>query len=162
MLLKTRFESRDALLEKRPKIENCLQCAVCPSACMIKYVTDYDPRNTFIYHLFQEDAVESLAVWGCPACHKCVERCPYDFKPLEVVRALKEAAFLQGLAPPAIATEVELILSSGAAFPIGSLARRQRARLGLSELKLREVEELQRIAQATGLIDKMSPGKAGG
>ncbi len=156
MLLRARFQARGAQLEPRPETEYCLRCAVCGLVCVVNFAQVYEPRHTFVYDLFNQGIEARETLWGCPSCHKCEERCPYEFKPLELVKAHKEVAFAAGLAPKEIYAEFEAILSTGSAFPVGSVTQRQRAKLGLPDLPDRPVDELAIIAQRTGLTAKLA------
>ena len=160
MLLSAPFHAYDTQLEPRSEIEYCLQCAVCGLVCVVNYAEDYDPRHTFVYDLFNEGIEAKEALWGCPACHKCEERCPYDFKPLELVKAHKEAAFAAGLAPQEIYAEFESILNTGSAFPVSRVTQRQRAQLGLPDLPEKPVVELTIIAKRSGLAAKLAAHQA--
>jgi len=117
MLLKGPFQAHDAQLNPRPEVEYCLQCAVCGLVCVVNYADVYEPRHTFVYDLFNDGIEARETLWGCPSCHKCEERCPYDFRPLDLVKGHKEAAFAAGLAPKEIYAEFDMILTTGSAFP---------------------------------------------
>jgi heterodisulfide reductase subunit C len=159
MLLKASLQARDAQLEPRPEAEYCLQCAVCGLICIVNHAEVYEPRHTFVYDLFNRDIEARETLWGCPSCHKCEERCPYDFRPLELVKAHKEVAFAAGLAPREVYAEIETILSTGSAFPAGSVTQRQRAKLGLPDLPEKPVDELAIIAERTGLIARLAAAR---
>lgn len=159
MLLNAPFQTHDAQLEPRTEVEYCLQCAVCGLVCVVNHAEAYSPRHTFVYDLFNEGIEARETLWGCPACHKCEERCPYDFKPLELVKAHKETAFAAGLAPEEIYAEFESVLTTGSAFPVGSVTQRRRAELGLPDLPARPVDELAIIAERTGLAAKLTAAR---
>lgn len=161
MLLRESFQAHDDQLEPRAEVEYCLQCAVCGLVCVVNRAEVYDPRHTFVYDLFNEAIESKETLWGCPSCHKCEERCPYNFRPLELVKALKEAAFAEGLAPEAVYGELESLLSTGAAFPAGSVTQRRRSKLGLPDLPARPVNELAIIAEHTGLAAKLAAARRG-
>lgn len=156
MLLSASFQAHDARLESRPEVEYCLQCAVCGLVCIVNCAEIYEPRHTFVYDLFNKGIETRETLWGCPSCHKCEDRCPYDFKPLELVKAHKEAAFIAGLAPKEVYDEFESVLSTGSAFPVSSVTKRQRAKLGLPDLPEKPVDELVIIAQHTGLTVRLA------
>jgi len=162
MLLKEAFQAHDGQMSLRPETEYCLQCAVCGLVCVVNCADVYDPRHTFVYDLFSDDIQARETLWGCPSCHKCEERCPYNFRPLELVKAHKEAAFAAGLAPKEIYGELELILTTGSAFPAGSVTQRQRAKLGLPDLPLRPVDELAIIANRSGLAARLAIARQSG
>ena len=156
MLLRKSYQTHDAGLEPRKEIDYCLQCAVCGLVCVVNHADIYEPRKTFVYDLFN-DAIESReTLWGCPSCHKCEERCPYEFKPLELVKARKEAAFAEGLAPREVYGEFEVVLNTGSAFPISAATQRQRDKLGLPDLPEKPVNELAIIAERTGLAARLA------
>ena len=159
MLLRAPFQAHDAQLEPRPEVEYCLQCAVCGLVCVVNHAGVYDARRTFVYDLFNKGIEARDTLWGCPSCHKCEERCPYDFKPLELVKAHKQAAFAAGLAPDQVYDEFESILSTGSAFPVGSATQRQRAKLGLPDLPEKPVDELAIIARHTGLTARLNAAR---
>jgi len=167
MLLQIKFEARNKLLEKYPKIEKCLKCSLCAFkdgyGCLISNYgvgvdgIHFDPVNTFIYNIFDaKEPVKNSNLWLCVSCHKCYEICPYDVNPTEVIEALKEAAFENGYAPKLILGEVNNILSSGMAFPISQSTHDQRSRLGLPSLEKIDASDLAKIARKTGLENKLA------
>ncbi len=159
MLLNAPFQAHDAQLEPRPEVEYCFQCAVCGLVCVVNYAEAYQPRHTFVYDLFNAGIEARETLWGCPSCHKCEERCPYDFKPLALVKAHKETAFAAGLAPAKVYAEFESILSTGSAFPLGSVTQRQRTKLNLPDLPERPADELTIIAERTGLAARLAAAR---
>jgi heterodisulfide reductase subunit C len=159
MLLCRRFDIHEGGLEPQEKLEYCLQCAVCGQVCVVNFADIYDPQHTFVYDLFQAKIEARETLWGCPSCHKCEERCPYDFRPLELVKAHKEVAFAAGLAPEEIYREFESILTTGVAFPVSSVTQRQRAKLGLPELSKKPVHEIAIIAEHTGLKERLGSAR---
>jgi len=156
MLLSAQFDTRDTQLNPRREVEYCLQCAVCGLVCVVNHAEAYEPRHTFVYDLFNDGIEARETLWGCPSCHKCEERCPYDFRALDLVKAHKEVAFAAGLAPKEIYAEFEAILSTGSAFPVSSVTQRQRAKLGLPDLPDKPVGELAIIAERTGLTARLA------
>jgi heterodisulfide reductase subunit C len=159
VLLREPFQAHDSQLEPRAEVEYCLQCAVCGLVCVVNQAEAYDPRHTFVYDLFNQGIEAKETLWGCPTCHKCEERCPYDFRPLELVKAHKEAALAAGLAPEAVYGELESLLSTGSAFPGSSVTERRRSKLGLPDLPARPVNELAIIAEHTGLAGRLAAAR---
>ena len=106
--------------------------------------------------LFNDGGESRETLWGCPSCHKCEERCPYEFNPLVLVKAHKEAAFTQGLAPKEVYAELETIINTGSAFPLSSMTERQRDKLGLPPLPEYPVDDLAIIARHTGLAERLA------
>lgn len=159
MLLGASLRTHDDQLEPRPEVEYCLQCAVCGLVCVVNHAEVYEPRHTFVYDLFNEGIEARETLWGCPSCHKCEERCPYDFRPLDLVKAHKEAALAAGLAPEEIYGELDLVLTTGSAFRVGAVAQRRREKLGLPDLPAKPVDELAIIAEHTGLKGRLDAAR---
>lgn len=159
MLSSKRFQAHDAQMKPLTKYEHCLHCSVCGLVCVVNHAEVYEPRHTFVYDLFNEGIEARETLWGCPTCHKCEERCPYEFKPLELVKGLKEAAFATGLAPKEVYGEFETVLNTGSAFPIGAATQRLRDKLGLSCLPEKPVDELEIIAERTGLTARLAAAR---
>ncbi|MCJ7625219.1 MAG: 4Fe-4S dicluster domain-containing protein [Anaerolineaceae bacterium] len=156
MLRSREYQTHDAQMKPEAKYEHCLQCSVCGLVCVVNHAEVYEPRHTFVYDLFNEGIEARETLWGCPSCHKCEERCPYEFKPLELVKGLKAAAFEAGLAPREVYGEFEIVINTGSAFPTGAATERQRDKLGLSGLPEKPVDELQVIADRTGLTARLA------
>lgn len=156
MLLRRQFQGHDARMLLQEQAEYCLKCSVCGLVCVVNYADIYGPRETFVYDLFNDGGESRETLWGCPSCHKCEERCPYEFQPLVLVKAHKEAAFAEGLAPKEVYGEFETIINTGSAFPLSRMTQRQRDKLGLPPLPDYPADELAIIAKHTGLADRLA------
>ncbi|MFQ6074794.1 MAG: 4Fe-4S dicluster domain-containing protein [Candidatus Bathyarchaeia archaeon] len=164
MLIEVKYEARDRLLERHPKVEKCLMCGTCSLACYItRFCAMFDPKNNYTYHVFGVQQPEkNPSLWLCVSCHKCYEICPYDVNPMEVIEALKEVAFGQGYEPDLVRVEIEQIVSTGFAFPVYSSTHSQRERLGLPSLEKGDVDDLAKIVGKTGLRRRLDALKEGG
>jgi heterodisulfide reductase subunit C len=98
---------------------------------------------------------ENPNIWLCVSCHKCEELCPYDVSPIRFIESMKAEAFENGRAHPVIFGEVANIVSTGFAFPLTASSRRQRQQLGLEPLDESAAEDLMKIAEKTGLSEKI-------
>jgi heterodisulfide reductase subunit C len=82
------YENLDTLFEE------CNQCGKCSSGCPSARVLDLRPRKIAL--TAQRDRLLELlssdVIWTCAQCHQCMERCPRDVTPYEVI------IYLQGLA----------------------------------------------------------------
>jgi heterodisulfide reductase subunit C len=165
MPVSIKYQARDKLFQKYPKIEICLKCNTCALVCPVtRYGIGFSPTNTYVNNVFSApEPAKNPNIWLCVSCHKCEEICPYEVKPPEVIEALKDEAFEKGYAPETIIGEISQVLTAGFAFPIFqslSFINRERGRLGLETLKERKIEEIKKIASKTGLENKMNRRKA--
>lgn len=84
------------------KPEKCFQCGRCTSSCSIsKIVGDYRPSRIvgFVRHGLPEKALDKN-LWNCARCLKCVEYCPQDVAPADLISNLQFQAVSKGLKPP--------------------------------------------------------------
>ena len=74
--------------------EECNQCGKCSSGCPSARVLDLRPRKIAL--AAQRDRLVELlssdVIWTCAQCHQCMERCPREVTPYDVI------IYLQGLA----------------------------------------------------------------
>ncbi len=85
------------------KPEFCFQCARCTSGCTAaKVVPEYKPHEIVIKARLGlvDELLESGVLWYCTGCMKCMEFCPQDVAPFDVVTALKNLAVKRGIEPP--------------------------------------------------------------
>ena len=135
--------------------EVCFECSVCALHCVVQDVEGFTPRNTFVYDLFRSGEPEvHHALWACSACHKCVEVCPQDVDLLAVIMTLRERAFAEGRAPSYMYDLVGLVLDTGYAFSFSKKTLKDRDALGLPPLDESAVEDIRRVAERTGLLEK--------
>ena len=69
----------------------CMKCGKCSASCPSYDAMDIRPHQ-FVSYLREGD-VESLmgsqAIWKCLSCFACVERCPRDVKPAQIIEAVR-------------------------------------------------------------------------
>jgi heterodisulfide reductase subunit C len=140
--------------------EICLQCGVCcvvkEHSCHAQNDDQFDPKHIYVYDCLGADPPsENSNIWLCVSCHKCEELCPYEVSPIRFIESMKAKAFEKGLAHPVIFGEVANVVSTGFAFPLTASSRRQRQRLGLEPLDESASEDLRKIADKTGLSEKL-------
>lgn len=134
----------------------CFECSVCSLHCVVQHLNAYDSSRTFFYELLRSDKPQAqLSLWCCSACHKCSEACPQDVDPARVVASFQERSVQEGYAPTFVYKLVEMVLSTGMSFPVTQKAIKERENLGLSAFKFEAVEDIQRIAKLTGLLEKL-------
>lgn len=90
------YEDLDTLFEE------CNQCGKCSSGCPAARVLALRPRKIALSAQRRklEELVTSDVIWLCAQCHQCVERCPREVTPLEVIIYLQNLAVRKGLDYP--------------------------------------------------------------
>jgi heterodisulfide reductase subunit C len=149
-------------LAKRVDTVSCFQCGTCVAACPISRLTSgelYHPRR-IVKATLEGKALallEEPTLWLCTSCHACLEHCPQKVPVSELVQDLQNLASSIGLAPEDIIAEVENIIETGWALVPSETANKKREELGLPPIPLdaRGEKELQTIAQATQLLDRL-------
>jgi heterodisulfide reductase subunit C len=150
---------RDEKDRKRGAAEICLKCGVCCNvahSCHVMYDHKFNPRYTFVYDcLASEKETSNPNIWLCVSCHKCEETCPYDVSPIYFIESLKEHALNTGWVHPTIRAEVTQVITTGFAFPLTGATERQRQTHNLKSLSPPPIADLAKIAEKTGLTDKL-------
>ncbi len=83
--------------------EVCEQCGKCSSACPVsKEIEGFNPRQlvTKIALGQMDEVLAGEAIWTCTTCLKCRERCPELISPYDIILALRNLAYQQGLNYP--------------------------------------------------------------
>jgi heterodisulfide reductase subunit C len=85
--------------------EVCEQCGKCSSACPVsRQIEGFNPRRLIERVAIgrTEGLLRSEEIWKCSTCLKCVERCPEDISPYDVILVLRNLAYRAGYEyPPA-------------------------------------------------------------
>jgi heterodisulfide reductase subunit C len=119
------------------------------------YDHKFNPRYTFVYDcLASEKGASNPNIWLCVSCHKCEETCPYEVSPIRFIEVLKGDAQV-GWVHPTIRVEVTQVVTTGFAFPLTGATERQREALNLRHLSPPPIGDLARIAEKTGLTEKL-------
>ena len=143
--------------------EVCLKCGVCCNvahSCHVMYDQKFNPRYTFVYDcLASEKGASNTNIWLCVSCHKCEETCPYEVSPIHFIEALKGEALNAGWVHPTIRAEVTQVVTTGFAFPLTGATERQRQALNLSPLSPQPLGDLAKIAERTGLMERLTGTK---
>ncbi|NMC58758.1 MAG: 4Fe-4S dicluster domain-containing protein [Candidatus Methanofastidiosa archaeon] len=85
------------------RVYECFQCGMCASGCPVASDTDHKIKRTMHQVLLglDEQILEKKAIWLCTTCFMCLERCPQDAGPTEVVIALRRISAEKGIIPEA-------------------------------------------------------------
>ncbi len=128
---------------------HCMQCAACVGDCpAAKYSDRFNPRQIMlmvITGMEEELLAEGSMVWECTNCYNCVERCPQDVRPAEVIVALKNLSTQRKHNPEKVDKMVEAVLMTGRTTMTTSAVNRIRGELGLKDVEDPPVEELKKL-----------------
>jgi heterodisulfide reductase subunit C len=112
------------------------------------YSPDFNPREILLQALLGEEELltsENSPIWNCTNCYTCYERCPQAVRPVEVIIALKNICFEKITSAPEVRELVESVKMTGRTVKITSLSDRRRKELGLKEVKMVPIEELEEL-----------------
>ena len=104
----------------------CIQCGKCTGGCPVSITTPLNIRyliyETLVGALPEAEHMEEL--WDCTCCFTCVERCPKDVRPAELIIGIRGQLVESGKIPGTISTALTGIFRQG--NPLG-FARDDRA-----------------------------------
>lgn len=86
------YENLDTLFEE------CNQCGKCSSGCPAARVLALRPRKIALTGQRNrlDELIISDVIWLCAQCHQCMERCPREISPYEVIIYLQNLAVRRG------------------------------------------------------------------
>ncbi len=82
----------------------CIQCGKCTGGCPVARKTTLNIRR-MIYHMLVEPELDVHAhqeLWDCTCCFTCVERCPKDVRPADLIIELRGQLVESGRIPETI------------------------------------------------------------
>ncbi len=127
----------------------CMQCGACVGDCpAAKYSDRFNPRQIMLMVITgMEDKLlaEGSMIWECTNCYNCVERCPQDVRPAEVIVALKNLSTQRKNDPEKVEKMVEAVFMTGRTTMTTSAVNRIRGELGLEDVEDPPVEELKKL-----------------
>ncbi|MDR1744918.1 MAG: 4Fe-4S dicluster domain-containing protein [Planctomycetota bacterium] len=72
-------------------VKRCMRCGKCSASCPAFQDMDLHPQK--VVAMVADGEAENLAnanaLWRCMSCFLCVERCPRDVRPANVIEAVK-------------------------------------------------------------------------
>jgi heterodisulfide reductase subunit C len=76
------------------KIKECIQCGTCSGSCPVSWAMDDPPRRIFamVRAGMRDKVLDSLTIWTCASCYRCVNRCPQKIKITDIMYMLKRMA----------------------------------------------------------------------
>ena len=107
----------------------CIQCGKCTGGCPVARKTVLNIRS-MIYHMLVEPELDAVffkahqELWDCTCCFTCVERCPKDVRPADLIIELRGQMVESGRIPETIGAALMGVFRQG--NPTG-IAREDRA-----------------------------------
>ncbi len=85
------------------RVYECFQCGMCASGCPVASDTEHKIKRTMhqVTLGLEEQIMDKKAIWLCTTCFMCLERCPQNAEPTEVVFALRRVSAENGIIPEA-------------------------------------------------------------
>jgi Fe-S oxidoreductase len=106
---------KTASMVEQLELLGCIQCGKCTGGCPVARKTVLNIRS-LIYHMLVEPEMEVNAhqeLWDCTCCFTCVERCPKDVRPAELIIGLRGQLVEGGRIPETIGTALMGIFRQG-------------------------------------------------
>ena len=153
------FELRKKVMDAHihDTLKYCYQCSRCNDVCPVAKATDdrYNPRaiimNSFLGLNVFIGEKNNFSIWGCTVCDTCDEVCPQKIELTEVFTVLKNMSIAKGEGPDYYTTQASTIYDSAKAIPMQTAIERRRDQLGLPKIEAPNVEEVQKLLNATKL-----------
>ncbi len=113
-------------LAEKVNLFSCIQCGKCAGGCPVSIKTALNVRFLIYEALVGTlpDPEQMQELWDCTCCFTCVERCPKDVKPAEIIIGLRGLLVEGGKVPRTVTDALQGIFRQG--NPLG-FAREQRA-----------------------------------
>ena len=108
--------------------------------------------------------LEDPDIWLCTTCYNCLERCPRDVRPTDVIMELRNYASKIGNMHPNHIAVVGYLKATGHAVPINAQIIKQREELGLDPVpptmyKYKDGEKNELSAYAKNLFNVVEIGR---
>ena len=134
----------------------CFKCGMCSSGCLVFDEFDYKPHEIALTLAFgdTEKLIANETIWLCLTCLTCSERCPQGVEVAELLMDVKNDAIKAGFIPDSIREEALLFIDTGVVVPYTTASKRMRQQMKLPEPTKPNIEEVQKIMEVTGFIDR--------
>ena len=145
------------IIEEFPSLYACFQCGTCSDGCPAASASDgkYNPRIIMEeIVLGQEEMLihqQDPNVWLCSTCQKCVENCPQGIELTEIFTTIKNECFKSGTCPDSFIMQTKMVYENGLAIPFTPPILRRRDQLGLPQIKVANIEEIQQLMKEADL-----------
>jgi heterodisulfide reductase subunit C len=139
-------------------LEKCIQCGICSASCYSGRVTAFRVRRLIRQALMglKKDVLSSDDLWYCTTCYACLDRCPRNIEPTNIIRTLRNLAVAEGYMKENHKKLVFILLDTGHLVPIDDTNKARRKSLNLTELPPtvhafpQALKEVQLLLKATG------------
>jgi heterodisulfide reductase subunit C len=151
-------ESTDAerIKEIQKSAQPCFQCGICAASCPVfRVAPEFNPRLA-VDEVIRTGNVEVTGrEWSCAYCLMCEQRCPMGVALSEILMDIKNLSAHDGKVPASIVEMMDVIRYTGKVSHASSSSKRKREELGLPDLPVPDVEEVQKIFELTGAVDRL-------
>ncbi len=139
-------------------LKYCYQCSRCNDVCPVAKVTDqrYNPRSLILDSflgfkgaIYNQES--NFNIWGCTVCDTCDEECPQKIGLTEIFAVLKNISIQMGQGPAHYTGQASTVYDHGKAIPMQPAIERRRKDFGLPDIQPPNVDEVQKILNATKL-----------
>ena len=139
----------------------CLKCGACSGGCPVGAVIDYRPRKILGNVLLglQEHVLSSDDIWLCAACFTCEERCVQEVNFTDVVTILRNMATQDGKGAQGYVKMAKQVMEIGRVSARTGTVDRMREKLNLPPLQDPAIEDVRKIAEATGFLELLARNK---
>jgi Fe-S oxidoreductase len=104
-----------AKIAEQLELFGCIQCGKCTGGCPVARKTTLNIRR-MIYRMLVDSTMDvdsHQELWDCTSCFTCVERCPKDVQPAELVIALRGELVEGGRIPETVGAALMGIFRQG-------------------------------------------------
>jgi len=152
-------KSRDdeRIKEIQKSAQPCFQCGICAASCPVfRVAPEFNPRLA-VDEVIRTGKVEVTGrEWSCAYCLMCEQRCPMGVALSEILMDIKNLSAHDGKVPASIVEMMDVIRYTGKVSQASTSSKRKREELGLPDLPAPDVEEVQKIFELTGAIDRLA------
>ncbi|NHJ13716.1 MAG: 4Fe-4S dicluster domain-containing protein [Candidatus Thorarchaeota archaeon] len=156
----TRMEdSKDSkrIKEIQESAQPCFQCGICAASCPVfRVAPEFNPRLAVDEVIRTGRVAVTGREWNCAYCLMCEQRCPMGVALSELLMDIKNLSSHDGKVPPSIVEMMDVIRFTGKVSHASTSSKKKRDDLGLPELPEPDVEEVQKIFELTGAIDRLA------
>ena len=131
-------------------LSKCFQCGVCTASCPVREVeASFSPRRIMKLAKMglKKQVFASDTIWLCSMCFMCLERCPQDVRPPEVMTVLRNMAAKEGVAPANLSKLLDILRQNGRVYSVDDFTNEERSDRGLPAVEA-EPEFIKRISEA--------------
>ena len=123
----------------------CIQCGKCTGGCPISVISPHFNIRKLLYEILNSEgediAQKKEMIWDCSTCTTCVQRCPKQVDPADLVISVRSVLVEDGQVPPKIRDVLKSISIRGNPWNIGQEKRSEWAE-GLEIKNIADAEVL--------------------